>query len=215
METSTGAKTDSCSGTARVPGIANRRTGHPFRRFANVEFPEIYSGLKWNLIYDSDKVIVEVVPRLPLDEIPLGDFNADGALDVGDINLLTLRIFEGIYRIGFDVNGDGYLDFEDRRLWIEEQRRTSFGDSNLDGVFDSGDLVAVFQAGEYEDAIPMNSVWATGDWNGDREFDTKDLIVAFQRGSYSTGNVAAVPEPTAIAYACLVVLTLSSRRLRT
>ena len=37
------------------------------------------------------------------------------------------------------------------------------GDSNRDGFFDSTDLVQVFQAGEYEDGIPLNSTWETGD----------------------------------------------------
>ncbi|MCA9215413.1 MAG: tandem-95 repeat protein, partial [Planctomycetales bacterium] len=44
------------------------------------------------------------------------------------------------------------------------------GDSNYDGVFDSGDLVLVMQAGEYEDGIPNNSTWEEGDWNGDGDF---------------------------------------------
>ncbi|MCA9213464.1 MAG: lamin tail domain-containing protein, partial [Planctomycetales bacterium] len=41
------------------------------------------------------------------------------------------------------------------------------GDVNGDGVFDSSDLVAVLQAGEFEDAIDGNSTFAEGDWNGD------------------------------------------------
>ncbi len=58
------------------------------------------------------------------------------------------------------------------------------GDSNLDGLFDSSDLVTIFQAGEYEDALQDNSTWAEGDWNGDREFTSEDLVLAFQAGSY-------------------------------
>ena len=58
------------------------------------------------------------------------------------------------------------------------------GDSNGDGVFDSGDLGAVFQAGEYEDDIAGNSTFAEGDWDGDGDFTTADLVLAFQRGGY-------------------------------
>ena len=59
------------------------------------------------------------------------------------------------------------------------------GDANLDGGFDSSDLVAVFQTGEYEDGIAGNSVWADGDWNGDGEFDSSDIVTAFQAGRYT------------------------------
>ena len=37
------------------------------------------------------------------------------------------------------------------------------GDANRDGYFDSSDLVAVFQQGEYEDGIAENSSWTEGD----------------------------------------------------
>ncbi|MFC1758030.1 hypothetical protein ACFL2H_04585 [Planctomycetota bacterium] len=59
---------------------------------------------------------------------------------------------------------------------------TSFGDANLDGVFDSADLVLVFQAGVYEDSAAAN--WAQGDWSGDGKFDTQDLVLAFRDGRY-------------------------------
>lgn len=64
------------------------------------------------------------------------------------------------------------------------------GDANRDGVFDSSDLVAVFQIGEYDDGIAKNSTWGDGDWNGDGEFDSADLVVAFQSGQYT--NVAVL-----------------------
>ena len=41
------------------------------------------------------------------------------------------------------------------------------GDANGNGVFNSSDLVQVFQVGEYEDEIDHNSTWAEGDWSGD------------------------------------------------
>ncbi len=58
------------------------------------------------------------------------------------------------------------------------------GDSNRDGVFDSGDLVQVFSAGEYEDLLDNNSSWEDGDWNGDGDFDSSDLVLAFAEGGY-------------------------------
>ena len=58
------------------------------------------------------------------------------------------------------------------------------GDSNHDGVFDSSDLVLVFAAGEYEDAVQMNSTFEEGDWDHDGDFTTSDLVFAFQTGGY-------------------------------
>jgi hypothetical protein len=58
------------------------------------------------------------------------------------------------------------------------------GDANLDGTFDSQDLVSVFQSNHYEDEIRLNSRWADGDWNGDGEFDSSDLVRAFQIGGF-------------------------------
>jgi hypothetical protein len=65
--------------------------------------------------------------------------------------------------------------------------RTSYGDSNLDRLFNSSDLVKVFQAGKYEDGVAGNAGWAEGDWNGDGDFTTADLVLAFQSGGYVAG----------------------------
>jgi hypothetical protein len=64
------------------------------------------------------------------------------------------------------------------------------GDANLDGVFNSNDLVVVFQEGQYEDDVPGNSSWSQGDWDGDREFSTSDLVAAFQAGRYQASATA-------------------------
>ena len=100
-----------------------------------------------------------------------------------------------------DVDNDGDIDFDDRHAWVMTIANTYFGDSNLDGQFDSRDLVTVFQAAEYEDDIASNSTWSEGDWNGDGEFDTKDLVLAFNYAGYDRGPrpaAQAVPEPSAV-----------------
>lgn len=133
---------------------------------------------------------------------PSGDFDADGELDVDDIDLLTAAIKEGTSDVRFDVNADGVVNQADREFWVVDLKNTYFGDADLDGVFDTSDFVKVLQAGEYEDDAEGNSTWATGDWSGDCEFDTNDLIVVFQKGGYEAGPRAAVassvPEPSGL-----------------
>jgi hypothetical protein len=114
----------------------------------------------------------------------------------------------------YDLNRDGQVDARDRDYWVDVVAHTTYGDANLDGRFDSADLVAVFQAGQYEDGVPGNSLWATGDWNGDGDFTSSDLTVALQRGGYENTAVP-VAEPGGAAsglMGCLVWLTV--RRLR-
>ncbi len=65
------------------------------------------------------------------------------------------------------------------------------GDSNLDGVFGTADLVLVLQAGRYESPALHDANWSQGDWNGDQEFDTQDMVLALQTGMYEAGPVAA------------------------
>ena len=62
------------------------------------------------------------------------------------------------------------------------------GDSNDDGIFNSGDLVAIFEAGKYEDGIPENATFDEGDWNQDGDFDSSDLVLAFQAGHYEAAR---------------------------
>ena len=64
------------------------------------------------------------------------------------------------------------------------------------------DFIATVAKREYEDAIDLNSTWATGDWNGDGDFTSRDLVFAFGDGGYEVGQrvaTAQVPEPSSIA----------------
>ena len=145
-----------------------------------------------------------------------GDFDGNGELDAADIDLLSAAMNSGENAIEYDLNGDNLVDQSDRTVWINDLRNTYVGDTNLDGVFDSGDFVAAFQAGQYEDQAPGNSTWSTGDWNGDTEFDSGDFVSAFQAGGYDLGPraaVAAVPEPTtSVLLAMGLAMLLGQRR---
>ena len=83
-------------------------------------------------------------PELVLTFGYVGDLNHDGTLDVTDIDLLTATILGGEMNLKFDLDKNGTVDGADRTIWVHDLRRTWFGDANLDGQFDSGDLVEVF-----------------------------------------------------------------------
>ncbi|MCA9215877.1 MAG: LamG domain-containing protein [Planctomycetales bacterium] len=145
----------------------------------------------------------------------LGDFDADGLLTATDIDLLSAAVRDGDMSTKFDVNADGSVNQDDRATWVNELKNTFFGDSNLDGEFNSSDFVTVFTAGEYEDGIANNSTWGEGDWNGDGDFDSSDFVAAFSSGGYEKGTrpAAVVPEPTLSYWIVgLSLVTLSLRR---
>ena len=150
-----------------------------------------------------------------------GDFDGDGLLSAADIDLMTLAAIAEDYDPVFDLNRDGQVDFEDRDIWVIDVADTFFGDANLDGEFDSSDLVQVLQVAEYEDGIDFNSTWANGDWDGDLDFTTGDLVKALQGGGYEAGprlhDVSAsgpvvVPEPQTWSLLVLALLALAPLR---
>lgn len=129
----------------------------------------------------------------------VGDFDGSGAIDLADVNLLNGKIAAGDNDANFDLTGDGDVNTVDLVNWVKDIRMTWFGDANLDGEFNSGDLVAVFGAGKYD--VDADAGWNEGDWNGDLRFDSGDLVAAFSDGGFEVGPVGsqAVPEPSAIA----------------
>lgn len=151
-------------------------------------------------------------------DLSAADLNDDGNFDVNDINAVVFAMRFGAVDDQFDLDGDGAVTENDHTVLIKELGRTWFGDANLDGEFSSADLVNVFQAGEYEDSVPVNSTWSEGDWNADGDFTSGDLVRAFQDGGYEQGPraaVSAVPEPSAAWLAALAAtLTVSRTRLK-
>ena len=113
------------------------------------------------------------------------DYSADGAMDGSDIDLLGNQIRNAPDEITpFDLDESGALDFADAETMIHRYLGADFGDANLDGYFDSGDLVAVFKSGAYDK--PIAAGWESGDWNLDSQFDSSDMILAFRTGKYLT-----------------------------
>jgi hypothetical protein len=143
-----------------------------------------------------------------------GDFDGNGVLDGPDIDELSLAIRNLSNDVKYDLNQDGSNNSDDRTKWVNDLRKTYFGDANLDGEFNSSDFVLVFTSGKYETG--QLSEWGTGDWNGDGLFDSSDFVKAFTDGGYEKGpraSTAAVPEPSTVALLVLgTVLAHGSRR---
>ena len=151
-----------------------------------------------------------------------GDLSYNGRLDLHDLNILSQNVAvapagphsETFLRL--DLNGDDDVDVNDVHFWVTDLQKTWIGDANLDGEFNSGDFVQVFQNGKYETG--NLALWSDGDWNADEQFDSSDLVVAFQNGGYEFGPrnaVATVPEPEGlglVAGGVLGLLTLRRRR---
>lgn len=144
--------------------------------------------------------------------LELGDVDADGDVDlfVGDvigqsaawlINDGAQKFEKALGRVAkrvvthADADADGDLDaFSGNLTWWENRL---LGDANGDKVFDSADLVAVLQAGQYEDWIDGNSTFAEGDWNADGDFTSHDLMLALQTGNYVAASRPAASDMAA------------------
>ena len=171
--------------------------------------PPDFEPLNWNWAFE---------PSSP------GDFDGNGILDAVDLELLAFGVesvfpsrHQNIGALGdaFDLDASGWVDELDRYIWIHDLKQTYFGDANLDGEFNSGDLVAVFAAGEYTDDLTYNSGWASGDWDGDGDFTSSDVMLAFQDGGYELGpRVAAnaVPEPASFVMLVAGLIGIAIRR---
>ena len=57
-------------------------------------------------------------------ESAVGDFNANDAWDVADIDLLQLKMLRLDRRMSsngtFDLNDDYYIDLDDHRVWVKD-----------------------------------------------------------------------------------------------
>lgn len=144
-----------------------------------------------------------------------GDLNNDGTWNAGDIDKLSSALWTGTTTGRMDINDDGAITMDDRRYWIEVLKNTYYGDSNLDGEFNSTDLIEAMQAGEYEDSITGNSTWVEGDFSGDGEFNSTDLVLALQLGGFEQGpriKPVPVPEPSSVTLGIVTMIGVSCLR---
>ena len=186
----------------RRPACRDCEFGDPPNPTDIVEDPDVH--MFWDDVHPSARMhgfLGDAVWNTLLD--PLGDFDRDQQLTVTDITLLQAAIRSGGDGITFEVDRNWLLDFADLQTWVHDLKQTWFGDANLDGEFNSTDLVDVLAAGEYEDDIVGNSDWSEGDWNTDGEFTSADLIVGLSRRWLRTSSETGGGCPrTRVSAAC-------------
>ncbi len=129
-------------------------------------------------------------PTPGLSRLLAGDLDGDGSITAADIDFLCAALRRG--DADYDLNRDGQVGSDDLTYFVQDVLQTAIGDANVDGIFDSNDVVLAFQSGEYEDGIAGNSTWADGDWDCDGDFTSSDFVAAFQAGGY-----VAAARPTA------------------
>ncbi|MEZ6116376.1 MAG: CotH kinase family protein [Pirellulaceae bacterium] len=104
-----------------------------------------------------------------------GDLNRDDQLDDADLRIMCLALQTNDLRL--DLNRDMVVDQSDVDQLIHTEIGTTYGDANLDGRFETSDLVLIFTAGLYEVDAPAS--WSAGDFNCDGRFTSADLVLAF------------------------------------
>ena len=165
--------------------IASDATGRPTHFLDVVEFPETPQGSRGRVPNGTGEFVLLGEPTFgTANSSAAVDLNNDQVSDLADVDLLCTGISSQSADLVFDLTKDGKIDLADMRYLIEMVLQTNFGDANLDGHFDTRDLVDVFSAAEFEDSIDGNSTWSEGDWNCDGDATTRDLVLAFQSGSY-------------------------------
>jgi hypothetical protein len=178
----------------------------------NVTVTSVTAGQTWIWDGANGRVCLTTCPPIGGGS---GDFNGNGVLDAGDLDLQAAAMAGGAHPAAFDLNSDGLVNFADREQWVNVLKNTYMGDANLDGEFSSADFVAVFVAGKYETGTAAG--WAEGDWNGDGVFSSGDFVTAFSGGGYENGprtGVSAVPEPASVTMLALGLLALVGARRR-
>jgi hypothetical protein len=133
--------------------------------------------------------LVESEPQFAQSTIVMVNPDEDSLLPEGAIARLTINtqdVLNGTFEIRFQDTPFPDSDFASVPAEAEVGSVTIAqpGDSNLDGVFNSKDLIQILIAGEYEDDVPDNSDWIEGDWDNSGDFDSADFVYALANGKY-------------------------------
>ena len=136
-----------------------------------------------------------------------GDFNLDDALTADDIDLLLRNLGGDTSRYNL-AGAAGVVDRADVDHLVTQVFDTNFGDANLDGMISQADLDAVLLNWGSSDAG-----WATGRFDAAGLVSQADLdAVLLNWGDGTPPTINAIPEPSALAAAGLLLLGRIRRR---
>ena len=136
-----------------------------------------------------------------------GDFDANGILDAADVDSLAESI-RGTRDAQFDLNSDSIVNNDDLRIWVEDLKGTHLGDANLDGVVSFLDFLTVSSnSGE-------PGAWSDGDFDASGDVQFSDFVILSNNFGNSSGNVAPVPEPSAILLLMPALLPIMTHQRR-
>ena len=136
-----------------------------------------------------------------------GDFNFNGELDAGDIDLLSIEAKKEAPTPAFNIAGDAEVDAVDRLFWVENLKGTFLGDANLDGKVDFFDFI------DLANGFNKPGGWAQGDFNGNQMVDFLDFIdQASNFGQPLQEAAFAVPEPASLSLSLWLLMPILFRR---
>lgn len=136
----------------------------------------------------------------------LGDFNGNGVLDAGDIDLLSAAIGGG--DLSYDLDEDGQVTAADKDMLVGDLIGTFYGDADLDLDVDDDDFDLL--KGNYD----ASAGWAGGDFTGDGTASLGDLgMLSANYGQVAAGGTP-IPEPATLAVLTLGGLACLRRRRR-
>ena len=132
------------------------------------------------------------------------DFDGDGQLSGFDIDLLSGAIGSG--EMMFDLDGNGAVEEEDRRIWVEDLLGTFFGDADLNKEVEFADFLSLSRN------FSETGGWTEGDFDGSGDVQFADFLLLSSNFGKSATAVAAVPEPNAFILVLVGLVSLVRRR---
>lgn len=150
---------------------------------------------------------------------PHSDFDGDGEIAIGDVDLLVEAVSTGSTLDFFDLNTDGVVDRNDIDDWLAIAGAANLdynamfrvapylsGDANLDGNVDAFDFF-LWNQNKFQ---PVTG-WSKADFNADGVVDGLDFLI-WNGNKFTSSNPPAVPEPGALGL--VVAVAILSRSIR-
>jgi hypothetical protein len=116
-----------------------------------------------------------------------GDFDRDGSIGPGDLDLLGTQIASGGNDSAFDLSGDGSVDGSDRESLLGIANRLN-GDADFSGDVQFADFL-ILSAN-----FGMAGVWSEGDFDSSGDVQFSDFLILSANFGQSAPAAATVPE---------------------